>query len=664
MGFRKLKDSDIQQLTEQGCQADNWETIHVAYNFTPENVLNVHFSGEVTLGTFDSQLEIDQDFTRQAGLKNTFIKNCAINDNVYISDVKSLINYTIEENVVIENVDRLVVSGETSFANGLEVDVLNEGGGREVPIFDQLTSQIAYLLATYRHDQPLIKNLKKIIENYVQTKKSKTGSINHGTVITDCGQIKNVTIGAFARLSGARELSEGTIVSNQDAPTTIGSGVIAKSFIVLSGSKISNAALIEKTFVGQGVQVGRQFSAENTLIFANSECFHSEACSIYAGPYTVTHHKSTLLIAAMFSFYNAGSGSNQSNHMYKLGPIHQGILERGSKTGSLSYMLWPSRIGAFSVVIGKHYVNFDNTDLPFSYILESEGKTVVLPALNFFTVGTKRDSVKWPKRDRRKDPDKLDILNFALLSPYIIGRVLRAEAVLKILQQESEESDKLVPYKGQFIEIKRIEKSLKDYNTIIDLYLGNQIIKQLDSQSETESFEKMKSSLKVDIPGALDNWVDMSGMISPTEKIETLSAGIKANTIDSVEKLRTSLSDIHDSYDQLSWSWCLALILSRYNIDWENLSAQTFIDIINSWKEASLEVNQRILDDAGKEFAPKSRIGYGIDGDQETVDRDFENVIGNFDENSFVKGLREESEAIIITADKTISYLTSLKTNH
>ena len=53
----------------------------------------------------------------------------------------------------------------------------------------------------------------------------------------------------------------------------------------------------------------------------------------------MTHHKSTLLIAGLFSFMNAGSGSNQSNHMYKLGPIHQGILERGAKTSSDSYIL-------------------------------------------------------------------------------------------------------------------------------------------------------------------------------------------------------------------------------------------------------------------------------------------------------------------------------------
>ena len=48
-----------------------------------------------------------------------------------------------------------------------------------------------------------------------------------------------------------------------------------------------------------------------------------------------------------------GSGSNQSNHMYKLGPIHQGAMERGAKTTSDSYILWPARVGAFSLVMGR-----------------------------------------------------------------------------------------------------------------------------------------------------------------------------------------------------------------------------------------------------------------------------------------------------------------------
>jgi len=81
---------------------------------------------------------------------------------------------------------------------------------------------------------------------------------------------------------------------------------------------------------------------------------------------------------------------------------HQGIMERGSKTGSGAYLLLPCRLGAFTVVMGKHYKNFDSSDFPFSYITEEKGRSELTPAMNIFTVGTRRDSEKWASRDIRE----------------------------------------------------------------------------------------------------------------------------------------------------------------------------------------------------------------------------------------------------------------------
>ena len=119
-----------------------------------------------------------------------------------------------------------------------------------------------------------------------------------------------------------------------------------------SGARVEDGAVVHLLFVGQASSLSHLFSAHDSLFFANCACENGEAAAIFGGPYTVTMHKSSLLIAGMFSFLNAGSGSNQSNHMYKLGPIHQGVVERGSKTTSDSYILWPARIGPFSLVNG------------------------------------------------------------------------------------------------------------------------------------------------------------------------------------------------------------------------------------------------------------------------------------------------------------------------
>ena len=93
--------------------------------------------------------------------------------------------------------------------------------------------------------------------------------------------------------------------------------------------------------------------------------------------------------------------------MYKLGPVHQGVTERGVKTSSDSYIMWPARIGAFTVVLGRHKGNPDISDLPFSYLMENDGESTLLPGINLHSAGTIRDVQKWPKRDLRKDDRKL-----------------------------------------------------------------------------------------------------------------------------------------------------------------------------------------------------------------------------------------------------------------
>ncbi|MCP4712598.1 MAG: DUF4954 family protein, partial [Planctomycetes bacterium] len=310
---------------------------------------------------------------------------------------------------VIDHVALLAVDGESSFGNGVEVAVINEMGGREIPIYDHLSSQVAYIIALYRHDQKLIDNLKKMIGQYVSSVTSNMGLIAYGAKIINCGTLKNIKVGPYAVLDSASHLENGSINSCQEDPAFIGTDVIAHDFILCSGAKVSDNSILSHCFVGQATELSKQYSAENSAFFANCGGFHGEACSIFAGPYTVTHHKSTLLIAGIYSFLNAGSGSNQSNHMYKLGPVHQGIVERGSKTTSDSYVLWPAKVGAFTLVMGRHYSNSDTSNLPFSYLIESKDESLLVPGVNLRSVGTVRDAKKWPKRDGRLDSNKFDL---------------------------------------------------------------------------------------------------------------------------------------------------------------------------------------------------------------------------------------------------------------
>jgi len=121
--------------------------------------------------------------------------------------------------------------------------------------------------------------------------------------------------------------------------------------------------------VGESCRLDKGFTAAESLFFANCHCENGEAASIFAGPYTVSHHKSSLLIAGMFSFFNAGSGSNQSNHLFKSGAVHQAVHLRGCKFASGAYIMSPAIEGAFTMVKGNHADHHDTAIFPYSYLM-------------------------------------------------------------------------------------------------------------------------------------------------------------------------------------------------------------------------------------------------------------------------------------------------------
>jgi hypothetical protein len=661
MSFRKLQSDEIAALQSNGCRSDSWTDIEVVEHFIPEQIHNVHFAGKIRLGRYSGSIELESGIVRPCGLYDSYIADCTLGDRVYIAGVGNLSRYTIGTDVVIENAGTVAVTGTTSFGNGIRINILNEAGGRELIIFDRLSAQIAYMMVTCRHDNVFVECLSDIIHRYVSEKSSTTGVIDAGARVRNCNVIRNVYIGPYAVITGITYLEEGTLASSPEDPVFIGHGVSAKNFIVQSGTKVDSGVLLTDCFIGQGVRMGKQFSAEHSAFFANCEGFHGEVCSIFAGPYSVTHHKSTLLIAGMFSFYNAGSGTNQSNHMYKLGPVHQGILERGAKTGSFCYLLWPTRIGAFSAVIGSHHGNFDSSEFPYSYIHEEGGKSVLTPAMNLFTVGTHRDSAKWPERDRRKDSVKFDLIHFDLLNPYTIGKVLRGENILQTLGSTASKEQEFVTYKGLAIKRLLIKTVHKYYELAVRIYIGDELLRRLEMAGKPESLQEIRNVLTYERADYCLQWIDAGGMFIPKTAYDSLLASVKNGTIASLGDIQSAIELIYAGYDRLAWAWCAALIEQRYESEIGRIGKSHLLRIIQEWHDSSLKINNMIANDAAKEFDAGSRIGFGIDGDETVRDLDFEAVRGAYTTHPFTIRLMKEAEIIRNRASEMIQSLQAIR---
>lgn len=661
MEYIKLTAAQIAALEAQSCRCEDWNNVEVSPDFNPKYVRNVNFSGYIRLGTFDKRFTLAGGISKHSGVYHATLHNVVVGDNCMIEHIHNYIaNYVIGEGTYIENVTDLIVYGESAFGNGVKVDVMNETGGREVYIHDHLSAHEAYITALYRHKGKLIHSLKEMVDKYVESVTSTFGTIGKNVEILDAMHIVNVKIGDNTKIKGCSRLRNGTVLSCKEAPVFIGMNVIADDFIIDTGSSITDGVTLTRCFVGQSCILGHNYSASDSLFFSNCQGENGEACALFAGPYTVTHHKSTLLIAGMFSFMNAGSGSNQSNHMYKLGPIHQGILERGARTTSDSYILWPAKIGAFSLVMGRHVNNLDTTELPFSYLIEQQGVSYIIPGVNLKSVGTIRDAKKWPQRDKRTDPDLKDMINFNLLSPYTIQKMLTGKAILERLKEASGSRADNYWYKKAIIRNAALFKGLNYYDMAIRKFLGNSLISRIE-KFEIRTKEDFSKALIPDSEIGKGLWVDVSGLISPASEIERLCDDIEKGIVSDIRELGGRFKDIHSNYYDYEWTWACDAIKEYYGIDVCEMTIEQAISIVKDWKNAVITLDKKVYDDARKEFDLSAMTGFGVDGDKARRDDDFAAVRGGtFEENSFVQEVSGHMERKAALGQSVISKLENI----
>ena len=410
---------------------------------------------------------------------------------------------------------------------------------------------------------------------------------------------------------------------------------------------------------GAELHDGHTYSASDSLFFSNCQGENGEACAIFAGPFTVTHHKSTLLIAGMFSFMNAGSGSNQSNHMYKLGPIHQGAMERGAKTSSDSYILWPARIGAFSLVMGRHVGNIDTSDMPFSYLIEKQGMTYLAPAVNLKSVGTIRDAQKWPKRDKRSDPERFDQINYNLLSPYTMQKALRGRKLLEGLRDLSGLTSDTYTFHSAKISNSALERGIRLYDIAITKFLGNSVIQRL-MDFPMSSDADLRRRLRPDCESGYGEWVDLSGLIVPKHEVDRMISDVLTGEITDICGLNDRFHALHKAYYDMEWTWAYKVMLEYFGLEADKITAADIIDIVKKWLDAVIGLDKMVYADAKKEFSLSAKPGFGADGSTFDMEKDFEQVRGAFESNSFVTAVTRHIEVKSALGERMMDQLNKL----
>ena len=590
--YRQLTQEEINVLESNSCWAEDWNRVKVDEDFRPYNFHRVVLYGDIRLGKFEKMVEVAKGFEKHSGINDATLRNVTVGDNCLIEKVGNFINnYTIGDDCYISNISTMETTEGASFGEGHLISVLNEMGDGNVVLFHDLNSQLAAFMVKYFKDKQLKDCLTRLINEEIRFTQPERGTIGNGVKIINSKEITNTVIKEDCEINGAARLSDCTILSSKDDSVYIGTGVICENSIISNGCSITNSVKMQDCFVGEACQITNGFTAEASVFFANSYMANGEACAAFCGPFSASHHKSSLLIGGEFSFYNAGSNTNFSNHAYKMGPMHYGVLERGSKTASGAYVLMPAKIGAFSVCFGKLMNHPDMRCLPFAYLLAYGETMYIVPGRNITTVGLYRDIKKWPKRDKRAASSRKSIINFDWLSPFTVGEIVEGKKILENLRQAGGNNVSSYNFQEYIINASSLKKGIKYYDIALRIYMGAVLKRAIKEQW----LGKPTSDI------GLGQWNDLSGLLLPATEEQRLLDDIKNGTIESIREVIARFNDINDHYRQYQWTWTYQLILDYYGL--EELTDSAIQRIREDYVKARRAWIAEIRKDAEKEFA-------------------------------------------------------------
>ncbi len=556
--MQRLTEQQIATLSAAANSAENWQNILVSEDFDPTKVRGCHFEGVVEI---------------EGG--TTLIGS-------------TICNYHIGTNSHIESVTRLECRTASSFGNGVSVAAVNENGGRAVIIYNELTAQTAYIVAMYRHRKDIAEASNSFAMHYATMIRKNIGTIGAGCKIVGARFVREVNMEDNTTIEGASLVQNGTLLSG----AYIGVDVKATDFIAAQNSRIDLGAIVDRCFIGEDSILTKGFSAVNSLIFAGAHLEHGECCAIFAGPYVVSHHKSSLLIAGMFSFLNAGSGTNQSNHLFKCGAIHQSVHRRGCKFGSNGYVMNPAAEGEYTTILGRHTKHHDTSAFPFSYLIENLGVSLLMPGFALRSYGIVRDIEKWRTRDNRKF--RRDIISYDEYNPYITSKVMKA---IELLAAQLAENSEQWHYNNTLIKRGMAQRGLALYKSYLTAALGAML--------------SVGKADQLAISSVTDKWVDLAGQYVSGEWLEKVLESSSSAT-----HIKAALLDHHKRFDNFAYSWAVSALSEQlgHPAEPEDIAAA-----IASGKEAHESMRHTTDADRNSDIGPKMSVGYGTDSDDEAV---------------------------------------------
>ncbi len=439
-GYKPLTASQLKALKAQGNSAEDWKEVWAGSGFDPKRVSRCHFAGPVLLPSFTGTVSVE-GILFPTGLSHATLSHCVVGANAFIRNVRLLNRTVVGEGAVLFDVGVVTIDGTETFANGLEVLIAIETGGREIQLFSELTVDGAWVLARSRSNKSLLENYAKGIEAYVKAVSAPCSVIGPSAHILHTPKVVGVFLGSAATIDSAQLVAHSTVLSNPDEVSEIAQGAIVKSSILQWGCEVSTEAIVDSSLLTEHSHVERHGKVTHSILGPNTGVAEGEVTSALLGPFVGFHHQA-LLIAALWpeGKGNVGYGANVgSNHTAKA-PDQEIWPGEGTFFGLGVNIKFPTDLTRSPYTIIASGVNMlpQRVEFPFSLInTPAAAYPGVSPAYMEIMPGwvlsdniymIRRNEGKYQKRNKAKR----STFDFEVLRPEIVDLMVDARQRLEV----------------------------------------------------------------------------------------------------------------------------------------------------------------------------------------------------------------------------------------
>ncbi len=684
-GHRPLRADEIETLVKNGNRADDWNHLLVTDEFTPEQIVNCQFHGLVRIGRLEEQCLEHHDMRVPVGLTNSRILACDLGDDVAVHNVRYLAHYIIGDNCIVMNLDEMHCTNHAKFGNGIvkegegeevriELDLVNEAGGRSVLPFDGMTTGDAWLWAMHPGRPALAERLREITQRTFDPRRGFYGTIGDRCVIKNCRIIKDVKIGDAAYIKGANKLKNLTIASSEEQPSQIGEGVELVNGIIGYGCHVFYGCKAVRFVMGENSNLKYGARLIHSVLGDNSTVSCCELLNNLIFPAHEQHHNNSFLIASLVMGQSnlAAAATIGSNHNSRApdGELH---ARRGFWPGLCVSLKHNSRFASFTLLAKGDYPAELDVPLPFALVANDEAgrRLCMVPAYwwryNMYALA--RNSWKFGARDKRLHRQQK--VEFASLAPDTAEEMIEGRRLLALWtgraaardagdDQADEEADEeaLVARGRALLEgpaedvdaldilAEGVEKSPRPV-CVIHAREGYAAYAQMllyyalgELAAWMETNPKADRAALVDAFGADQRdreWVNCGGQIMRQEDVDQMIADICEGRLDSWDAIHARCDELWEAYPDAKRRHALAVLLElRGETD---LTADAWSDALDGALEAQRYVAEATFASRKKDFEdPFRRMCYASDEEMEAV-------LGSAEANSFVQQVRAETEA-------------------